>query len=733
MRKAALVAVLLTLLAAGLLAVTPQKWLVRTQDDVLKGKSLGVSVSSDGELFLAPAEEAIEGPGEEFYLSLASTPDGTLFLGTGHAGKIFRIAKDGKAELWYQAGEMDVTCLAWGSDGALYAGTSPNGKIYKIKEKGKADVFFDPGEKYIWSLLPGDGGSLLAAVGESGGIYEISAEGNAREILKVPDNHILCLKRDKSGTIYAGSGGNGLLYQLSKSGKAFVVFESPFEEIKGLDFDADGNILVAASGTPSRGKKEEVSLASAAATPEVEITVTPSAKPAAETSAPAAAAAVTALAAPSAGKEPSGLFLVTPGGDARKIWGSTEEMIYAVAWRDADKRALVGTGPRGRVYAVAEDRTASLLLQKPSEQVFAFYPLPSGVVELSDNPPHLDVLSSDQRLEGEYQSGVQDAKIVSTWGVISWQATVPAGTSIQLETRSGNSSEPSATWSDWSPPYQNHDGEAILSPKARFLQFRVLLRTASGRVSPRMRRVVLNYLQTNVSPEVTVVGALPPNVVLLKPPESEDVIWGASKTLQQTEEAAKDDDPSKGLAAAKRVERKGMQTVLWEASDDNDDDLSFTILAQKDGETAWHVLEDDWTDVIYAFDTSSLSDGIYRIKVVASDAPSNPADRTLTGEKISAPITIDTTAPVVKNVTATRTGNNLKLSFTAEDNLSAIVEAKWFVRPGKWQQAFPVDGICDSRLETFALSLTLPPNADNLVIIQVKDDHGNVGVYRQGF
>jgi hypothetical protein len=731
MKKAGLLAVLLVLTAAVLLAVSPQKWQVRTMDDVLKGKSRGLSVSSEGELFLAPAEEAVEGPAEEFYLSLASGPDGALYLGTGHSGRVYRVPKTGKPELFFQAPEMDVTALGVGADGTLFVGTSPNGKIYKVKEKNKGEVFFDPGEKYIWSLLPGESGSLLAAVGESGGVYEISSEGNAREILKVAENHILCLKRDKAGVLWAGSGGNGLLYQY-KNGKAFVVFESPFEEVKSIDFDAVGNILVGASGTPSKGKKEEVPLAAAATTPEVEITVVPTKAPAPE---PAASPASSALAAGSIGREPSGLFVVSPAGEARKIWGSTEEMIYAVLWREADKRVLVGTGPQGRLYAVTEDEKASLLVQKPSEQVYALQPVESRVYVVCDNPPRLDALLPEQRFEGDYESAVQDAKLLATWGAVSWQSELPQGTTLQLETRSGNSSEPGPTWSEWSPPYQNKEGEPILSPRARFLQFRALFKTDSGRVSPRLRKIVLNYIQANVAPSVREVGVLAPNVVLLKPPDSEDVIWGAAKTVGQpaAEPGEKEEQGLKALALAKKALRKGLQTVVWEAVDENGDELSYTLQARKEGESVFHVLEDDWKEILYAFDTSAFSDGVYRLKIIASDAPANPPGTALTGDKESGPLTVDNTAPVIKNVTAVRSQNTLKVTFDAEDNLSPIVEARYFIRPGDWRAIFPVDGIADSRKESFNLSLPLPPNPDSLIIVEIKDSHGNVGVYRQAF
>jgi sugar lactone lactonase YvrE len=261
MKKLPLFGILgIAVLRVSLLAVVPQKWELRTKEDFLRGKFDGVSVSNDGVLALAPKEERIVSPTEEFYLSVLLAPDGTTYLGTGHGGKVYRIGRDGKADVYFQAPEMDVTCLVQDKRGVLYAATSPNGKIYKITDRQKGETFFDPAEKYIWDLEFMDSGQLWAAVGETGGIYEINPQGEGRLIFKAEENHILCLKKTGRGDVLAGSGGNGVVFRISPEGRASVIYETAYEEVRSLDVDRDGAIYAAASGLPAKSRRDEVAV-----------------------------------------------------------------------------------------------------------------------------------------------------------------------------------------------------------------------------------------------------------------------------------------------------------------------------------------------------------------------------------------------------------------------------------------------------------------------------------------
>jgi len=727
MRKHTLPAVLgLLVLASVLSAVVPQKWELRTRDDYLRGKFDGVSVSYDGTLALAPKEEKIAAPQEEFYLSVLATPEGVTFLGTGHGGKVYRIDKDGKAELWFQAAEMDVTTLARDRKGTLYAATSPNGKVYKISDKGKGEEFFNPAEKYIWDLLFLDSGELWAAVGESGGIYRISPLGEGRMFFKAAENHILCLERTARGDVVAGSGGNGLLYRITAEGRASVLFETPYEEVRSLALDGEGQIYAAASGTPTRARKDETPDEPVRIDSGVVLTVSASGT----AGAPARAGQPAPAPVPGlASKDGGALYRVSGDGLAKRLWSSEDEMIYSLLWREGEKKVLFGTGGKGRIYSVDRDERIALLLQQSSEQVYQLTPLDSKIYVLSNNPCYFGLLLTEQRFAGEYTGPVLDARTQASWGRVVWDAAVAAGASVQLQSRSGNTSEPNATWTDWSPFYVKPE-EQVLSPKSRFLQVKILLRTQTGKASPVFNKLTVFYLQSNIAPAVTRLEPLKPNEVYLKLPEQDDSILGVERNL--AEETGKKDELRIGMPARK-AERKGFQTVVWDAGDENGDTLSYALAIRKDGEAEWRALENAWTESIYAFDTLAFPDGTYFLRLTASDSPSNPLGLELKTDKTSPPLVIDNSLPVVTGFTAVRNGTSLDIAFRAEDSYSYIEEAKVLVRPGEWRVVFPVDGIADSRSESFKVSLKLPAGAENQVTVRVRDSYGNVGVARQNF
>jgi hypothetical protein len=119
------------------------------------------------------------------------------------------------------------------------------------------------------------------------------------------------------------------------------------------------------------------------------------------------------------------------------------------------------------------------------------------------------------------------------------------------------------------------------------------------------------------------------------------------------------------------------------------------------------------TDRSYSFDASLLPDGGYTVKVVASDAPSHSPGEALYAERVSSRFEVDSTAPVIDNLTATiendkRNNAQIRVRFHASDTFSAIKRAEYSVDGGDWQFVEPVGQLSDSKTEGYDFRVSVP-------------------------
>ncbi|MDQ5858944.1 MAG: hypothetical protein M3542_11800, partial [Acidobacteriota bacterium] len=129
-------------------SATAKIWTSDSTADFSAGEARGVAVTVNGELVLARPLARVEGISEAVLYDAIVAKDGTVFLGTGEAGRILRVSPAGKVETFATLAEKQVTALARGPDGALYAGASPGGKVYRV-EAGKASLFYDTKAQYV--------------------------------------------------------------------------------------------------------------------------------------------------------------------------------------------------------------------------------------------------------------------------------------------------------------------------------------------------------------------------------------------------------------------------------------------------------------------------------------------------------------------------------------------------------------------------------------------------------
>ena len=728
-------AAIVTLSAATLLASTPKFFQAATQADFLKGDVENLSIDSHGRLVLGPATELVYETSAPFIWSVVGGSDGSLFIGTGNEGKVFRIDAQGHGALFFDAAELEAHALAPAPNGGLYVATSPDGKIYKVDRNGTSAEFFDPQDKYIWSLAVDAKGNVYAGTGDKGVIYKITPDGKGAPFYRTKATHATALAFDKAGNLLAGTESPGKVFRIDPEGKAFLLLDSPFQEIRAVRVDDKGMLYVAAqSGRPSSGvaPATDTGMPSRGAGDTSIGGVVPS------VSAEITSISIVDLSGGGGGqgsthedrRAPKGaVYRIAPDGVWDELWESRDDAPYDLAF-DETGAVVIGTGAKGKIYRLEGDPLRPTLLARASaQQVTGFYKDARGrMYYTTANPGKLFRLSSDRAARGTYESDAHDAQTIATWGALSWHGAVPAGSQIELFTRSGNTETPDDTWSAWSPAYVNAEGSGITSPKARYLQWRAVL-TGKGE-GPVLTSVTAAYLQRNLRPQVRSITVHPPGIVFQKPfTTGEPDLAGfddQSTPDRRLATAAMNAQQGAGAPAlGRRTYQKGLETIVWKADDENDDDLVYDVLYRREGETTWTPLRRGLADSILVWDTTTVPNGTYFVKIVASDSPSNTVGTALTGELESSEFDIDNTPPAILVQGVRADGSHTIVTFEVKDDHSPIQRVEFSQDGQQWRGIFPKDGIADSKDEHYELVIDGALTERGLVL-RASDSMNNV-------
>ena len=713
---------LLPFLVGTVHAGQPLVWETSSRAELLKGDARGVSISDTGVLMLSPKLIEVFSTQQTYIWSSAVDNQGNVFLGTGHDGRIYKVGKDGRGTLLYDAPELDVTALAVGKDGALYAGTSPDGKVYRITPDGQSQVYFDPNDKYIWSLAVLNDGSLAVGTGDNGKLYRVRSAGAKPEsalFVSTTQTHVISLAVTAQGDLIAGTDSGGLVLRISPDGKAFALFDTSLREIHALAPAPDGSIyalaLSDAAATARAASVPAAAQPTEGGTPSTSVTITP----VDESGNPLQSPATTARSRTDVSNARSAVFRILPDGATDVVWSSATVTAFSIAPGLQPGSVLIGTAEKGRIYSVTNDGRDTLLLQSPEGQISSFLVTNSQVYAASSNQGKLFRFGSDLIGEGSYESPVRDAKLTASWGRIWWRGA--AG--VDVQTRSGNGERPDATWSEWSVAYQNPDGNQIASPRARFIQWRATLRSGPGAGQKTwIEDVNVAYLPRNVAPEVFSITALPIGVGLQQV---------AQITVDPNVESSGLDPSLFGPVAQvppRRFYQRGARSFQWQAEDRNGDTLEYAVYYRAITENTFRLLKDKLRDNFYTIDGATLADGRYIIKIVASDGPDNPPGQKLSGERVSEPVDIDNTPPVVKVSGQPQvTTNGVRVSFVADDATGKIKKSDVSIDGSTWNPVFPDDGIADSGHEIYSLEFPVITAGEHTISLRSFDTSGNVG------
>jgi hypothetical protein len=308
---------------------------------------------------------------------------------------------------------------------------------------------------------------------------------------------------------------------------------------------------------------------------------------------------------------------------------------------------------------------------------------------------------------------------------------------LEFYVRSGNTEDPGKEWSKWFGPYTTTASQAE-APSARFFQWKAVIH--DGRPGDGIDWVSVAYLPRNVMPVIDgiamqdagvraqapqVIGGQPGNVALKQPqaPTPSGVVITSGP-------AAKFESQPQG------TQQRGYQTVLWTAHDDNDDELRYSVYFRGENASEWLLLKDNVDQKFYSWDTTAMPDGAYYLKIVASDAPSNPPAVALKTERESERFEVDNTPPAIEHLEAvaatTRNGTlpavqSVLVKFSATDPSSSIEKAQYSVDGGEWILLAPTHGISDSRTEAYEFTVPGLAAGEHTIAVRAYDRFENVG------
>ncbi len=752
-RKTILCALVAAMLPLAAQAEHTRFWRQSDYGDFARGTATGVAIRSDGKITAAPRFRSFADPSMSFLWTLRLDPQGRLYAAGGSDAKVLRFDSAGKPTTVFESSDLGAQAIAFDAKGDLYVGTSPDGKVYKVPPDGAKTVFFDPKTKYIWSLAVDSEGDVFVGTGDEGEIFVVTPDGIGKRFYQSDQRHARALAFDSKGNLLVGTEPDGLILRIPiirkgasappEPGSPFVLYETSKKEVTSLLTDSSGDIYAAAIGEKTRNGNVPVApvasqsttiqvtaSASAPSAPSAQVTPNVEAQPQAVIVQPSIPASF--LGASATGTE---IVKIAPDDSPEQLWSSRDQIVLSLAL-SADGKLLLGTGNHGDIVRLEGNGVYSDIEQTSAMQVTSLIPGPDGkIYAATANPGKIFEIGPGSQPDGNFVSSTYDAAIFSHWGRLTWWGEDGgAQGGVEFYVRSGNTSNPEKNWSAWSGPYKSAAGETVACPPARFVQWKAVFLRGEGSDQPSISWVSLAYQPKNVAPLIDAIALQDPGVrvsgfqaqvVNSTPVQLRVPSRGGSESASS--EGNDDEGPGQGHVQIlpQAVADHGYQSVLWNAHDDNGDTLTYSIYIRGEGEKNWRLLKDKISEQYYSWDTSTMPDGAYYLKIVASDAPSNPPDEALTAERESDRFLVGNTPPRVDDLHAQTDGESANLSFGASSTSGAIARASYSIDSQDWEIVFPVGQLTDAPKEDYRWKVQGLSAGEHTVSVRVTDRFGN--------
>jgi hypothetical protein len=380
------------------------------------------------------------------------------------------------------------------------------------------------------------------------------------------------------------------------------------------------------------------------------------------------------------------IYRITEEGFVTDIFSETA-VFFCMDGRD--RELLLGTGNDARLYSIEPDSEQQTIVyqDKKASQITAVAALADDVYIGTANPAKLVKLANTFAKEGTYESDLVDAGQPAKWGKLQIEADIPADCNVLMACRSGNVKDVNdPSFSKWSRPVVVTEPVDLDCPTGRFCQYKLMLKSKTGQSSPVLREVAVASVVPNLAPRVE------------------------SVTVARFNAPGKD----------------GVFKISYNVKDDNEDKLIYQIDFRKAGRTGWIEIEGDVEAGNYEWDSRTVEDGRYEIRITASDKRSNTPETALTGSRVSDVFTVDNTPPVVKKHEIDRSAGSIRLKMTVTDEFSAIGKVEYTIdSDANWMGVLPDDLVYDTTAENFTIIVYDLTPGQHVIALRLADDEGN--------
>ena len=213
-------------------------------------------------------------PGAEHVWQLAyDARRATLYAATGPQGKLFRISKDGHADIEFDAPEDHLMSLAIMPDGTLVAGSSEKAKLYHVTGPGRSTVMYDFARTEVRAIAVSSRGDVYAIANDirttstaimrtksaespaaptstmskikgKGVLVRIDPHGVPEILLSEDDEQLISLALGRDGQPYVGTGVEGRIYTVSESHRSVLMADTEERQVSALQLEGPTPFVV---------------------------------------------------------------------------------------------------------------------------------------------------------------------------------------------------------------------------------------------------------------------------------------------------------------------------------------------------------------------------------------------------------------------------------------------------------------------------------------------------------